>query len=87
MIKFWINTMTFGMWLKLNFLSIKFPSFSVYDQRYLKTKVREYGGVIKTNFLANDMLKENMHYTCIVCITIDSVMRIDKKNHLQVYLE
>ena len=79
--------MKFGMWLKINFLSIKFPSLSVYDQRYLKTKVREYGGVIKTNFLANDMLKENMHYTCIACITIDSVMRIDKKNHPQVYLE
>ena len=28
-----------------------------------------------------------MHYTCIACITIDSVMRIDKKNHPQVYLE
>ena len=25
--------------------------------------------------------------TCIACITIDSVMRIDKKNHPQVYLE
>ena len=25
------------------------------------------------------MPKENMHNTCIVCITIDSVMRIDKK--------
>ena len=25
------------------------------------------------------MPKENMHYTCIACITIDSVMRIDKK--------
>ena len=33
------------------------------------------------------MPKENMHYTCIACITIDSVMRIDKKYHLQVYLE
>ena len=44
-------------------------------------------GVIKTNFLGNDIPKENMHYTCIACITIDSVMRIDKKNHLQVYLE
>ena len=33
------------------------------------------------------MLKENMHYTCIACITIDSVMKIDKKNHRQVYLE
>ena len=33
------------------------------------------------------MPKENMHYTCISCITIDSVMRIDKKNHPQIYLE
>ena len=41
----------------------------------------------KTNFLGNDTPKENMHYTCIACITIDSVTIIDKKNHLQVYLE
>ena len=33
------------------------------------------------------MPKENMHYTCIACITIDSVLKIDKKNHPQVYLE
>ena len=33
------------------------------------------------------MPKENMHYACIACITIDSVLRIDKKNHPQVYLE
>ena len=68
-------------------LKIKFHSMPVYDEKYLKTKVREYDGVIKTNFLGNDVPKENMHYTCIACITIDSVMRIDKKNHPQVYLE
>ena len=28
-----------------------------------------------------------MYYTCIACITIDSVLKIDKKNHPQVYLE
>ena len=28
-----------------------------------------------------------MYYTCIACITIDSVMKIDKKNYPQVYLE
>ena len=33
------------------------------------------------------MPKENMHYTCIACITIDSVMKMDKKNYPQVYLE
>ena len=33
------------------------------------------------------MPKENMCYTCIACITIDSVMNIDKRNHPQIYLE
>ena len=28
-----------------------------------------------------------MYYTCIACITIDFVLKIDKKNHSQVYLE
>ena len=27
-----------------------------------------------------------MYYTCIACITIDSVMKINKKNYPQVYL-
>ena len=33
------------------------------------------------------MPTENEHYTCIACITIDSVMRMEKKNYMQVYLE
>ena len=28
-----------------------------------------------------------MNYTCAACITIDSVMRMEKKNYPQVYLE
>ena len=70
-----------------NKLSIKFHSKPVYDQKYLKAEVREFDGMIKTNFLGNDTPKENMHFTCIACITIDSVMRIDKKNNTQVHLE
>ena len=70
-----------------NWLDIKFHGEPVYNRTYLKAKVREFNGVIKTNFLGNDMPKENMHYTSIACITIDSVMRIDKKKHWQVYLE
>ena len=70
-----------------NKLGTKFHSEPIYKQKYLKAKVRASDGVIKTNFLGNDMPKENMHYTCIACITIDSVMRIDKKNHPQDYLE
>ena len=70
-----------------NKLGIKVYSEPVYDKKCLKTKVREYDGVIKTNFLGNDVPKENMHYTCIACITIHSVMRMEKKNYPQVYLE
>ena len=68
-------------------LSIKFHSMPVYDEKYIKAKVREFNGVIKTNFLGDEVPKENEHYTCIACITIDSVMRMEKKNYLQVYLE
>ena len=68
-------------------LSIKFHSMPVYDEKYIKAKVREFNGVIKTNFLGDEVPKENEHYTCIACITIDSVMRMKKKNYLQIYLE
>ena len=60
-------------------LGINFHSEPVYEYKYLKAKVREFDGVIKKNFWGNNIPKENMHYTCIACITIDSVIRIDKK--------
>ena len=68
-------------------LGINFYSEPVYEYKYLKAKVREFDGMIKTIFLGNNMPKENMHYSCIACITIDSVLRIDKKNLSQVFLE
>ena len=33
------------------------------------------------------MPKENLHYYCIACIAIDSVINFNKKNNPQVYLE
>ena len=42
---------------------------------------------MKGNFLGNDIPKENIHYTCIACITIDSVVKMDEKYLPQVYLE
>ena len=76
------------IWSKFkNALNIKFHSMPVYYEKYIKTKVREFNGVIKTNFLGDEIPKESMHYTCIACITIDSVMRMEKKNYPQVYLQ
>ena len=68
-------------------LNIKFHSTPVYDEQYIKAKVREFKGVIKADFLGDEVPKENRHYTCIASITIDSVMRMEKKNYPQVYLE
>ena len=58
-------------------LDTKFHSKPIYEQKYLTTKVREFDGLIKTNSLGNEVPKENMHYTCIAYITIDSVMRMN----------
>ena len=68
-------------------LSIKFHTTPVYDEKYIKAKVREFNGMIKTNFLGDEIPEEIKYYTCIACITIDSVMKMEKKNYLQVYLE
>ena len=68
------------IWNKIKkILSIKFHSMPASDERYIKAKVREFNGVIKTNFLGDEIPKENVHYACIACITIDSVMRMKKK--------
>ena len=60
-----------------NKLGVKFHSEPVDEYKYLKGKVREFNGVIKTNFWGNDIPKEKMYYTCIACITIDSVLKIE----------
>ena len=60
-------------------LGIKYHSEPVYKYNYSKVKVREFDGMIKTNFLGKDMPKENMYYTCFASRTIDFVLRINKK--------
>ena len=75
------------IWDKIKETSnIKFHSMPVYDEKYIKAKVREFNGAIKTNFLGDEIPKENVHYICIACITINSAMRIEKKNYVQVCL-
>ena len=70
-----------------NKLNIKFHSQPIYENKYLKVKVKEFDGNIKTNFLGNNLPKENTYNTCIACITIDSIIKMNKKNYPQIYLE
>ena len=69
-----------GIWNVIkNELNIKFHSQPIYENKYLKNKVREFDGSIKINFLGNNLPKENTYYTCVAWITVDSVMKMNKK--------
>ena len=76
------------IWNKIkNILNIKFHSQPIYDDKYIKTKVKTFNNTINTHFSAGEIPKEKIHYACIAAICIDSVLRVDKKNYPQVYLE
>ena len=69
------------IWNKIKKTSnIKFHSIPVYDEKYIMAKVREFNDLIKTNFLGDEIPKENVHYACIACITLDSVRRMQIQN-------
>ena len=65
----------------------KFYSQPIYDDKYIKTKVKTFSSMINTLFPGNEIPKERNHYICIAVICIDSVLKVDKKNYTQVYLE
>ena len=43
--------------------------------------------MVNTLFTGNNIPKERIEYICILVISIDRVLRVDKKNYPQVYLE
>ena len=76
------------IWNKIkNLLNVRLHSEPIYDDKYIKTKVKTFSSMINTLFSGNEISKERIHYICIAAICIDSVLRVDKKNYSQVYLE
>ena len=76
------------IWNKIKEIkSINFHSNPVYDEKYIKSEVKEFNGVVNTSFDVDKVPKEGVHYTCIAYISIDSVMKMEKMNYPQVYLE
>ena len=43
--------------------------------------------MINTPVSGDEIPKEKNHYICITAICIDSILKVDKKNYPQVYLE
>ena len=68
-------------------LNSKFHSQPIYDDKYIKTKVKTFSSMINTLFSDKEIPKERNHYICISATCLDFVLRVDKKNYPQVYLE
>ena len=60
-------------------LNVKFHSQPIYDDKYIKTKVKAFNNTIKTLFPGDEIPKERNHYVCISAICIDLVLRTDEK--------
>ena len=67
-------------------LNTKFHSMPVYGEKHIKAKVKQLIDVVNTKFWGDKVSKVDVHYTCIACISIDSVTNMEKK-YPQVYLE
>ena len=72
-----------------NLMNIEFDSEPVYgdNDKYIKAKAKMYEGRVNTNFQGKKVPKENSSYKCISLITLDSVIRVNKKYYPQTLLE
>ena len=59
----------------------------VYDDRYIKTKIRTYGDKVYTKFRGLNVLEDGTECKSFTVIHIDSLLVYDNKYFLQVYLK
>ena len=50
----------------------------VYDDQYMKTNAKTFSEVNKTLFDGHKISGARIEYTCLDCISIDSVLKVDK---------
>ena len=77
-----------NIWNKIKELlgNITLSNDVIYDDHYIKTKVKTFK-VINTLFSDDIIPEEKIEYECIPCISVDSVLNIDKKYYPQTYLK
>ena len=81
------------LWEKIsNLINKNFDSDPVYKDKYINKKTRSYKNDIITNFRNinnknNKPPEENKPYKCVSLISLDSIIKIDKKYYLQTLLQ
>ena len=70
-------------------LKVEFNSKPIYgdDNKYMKTEIILYGGIMFTNFQVKKMPKEKALCKCLPIIMLDPVIKGKKKYYPQTLLE
>ena len=81
------------IWEKISdLIDKKFDSDPVYNNKYINTKIRSYNNDIITNFNDNDnknnkLPEKNKAYRCMSLISLDSIIKINKKYYPRTLLQ
>ena len=67
--------------------NIRLNTLPVYDDRYIKTKIKAFGDKVYTNFCGLSVPKDDIECESFTVISIDSLLVYDNKYYLQVYLD
>ena len=77
------------IWDKVKSLIKKeFDIEPLYNDKYIKTKIRIYYNRVYTNFQYNEIPKDNEYFACLSIILLDSIfVNSDKEYYRQILLE
>ena len=78
------------MWDKISNIMqcpFRFDSESMYNEKYLKTKIKSYDGKLNINFQDNGVSKERSHWIFSSIILIDVAFKRAENHYPQVFLE
>ena len=59
----------------------------MYNDKYIKTKIKIYNNQTNTNFKDNKIPEDNEYCTCLSVILLHSVIKIDNDYYPQIILE
>ena len=67
--------------------NVELNALLVYDNRYMKTKIKTYGNNVYTNFRDLNVLKDGVECEPFTIISIDSLFAYENKYYQQVSLD
>ena len=77
-----------AIWTKIEGLkNIKLNALPVFDNRYLKTKIRTYSDKVYANFRSLNVLEDDIECEYFTVVSIDSLLAYENKYYLRVYLD